>query len=222
MEIWKRGSIGRKWHSRTHKRRFRVHWRGRIWSGTSPQCVPPADGSRSIIYERGGRRRATFRILEHPCRGSWLLPSKRKSPGWCGHRAEIKESPERQLDIYIYTYIEFGHGPPWLRPDPDSARDTRSFEITMRQTVPRYDMGIESPKCRRKISRIRLAFGNFPISHPIYYRAKWGGIFCSGIFNHFPNSSFDDDRCVRFLPISQEGTDSKWSKIMCRDAKSRW
>lgn len=118
-------------------------------------------------------------------------------------------SGEATRYIYIYTYIEFGHGPPWLRPDPDSARDTRSFEITMRQTVPRYDMGIESPKCRRKISRIRLAFGNFPISHPIYYRAKWGGIFCSGIFNHFPNSSFDDDRCVRFLPISQEGTDSK-------------
>lgn len=119
MEIWKRGSIGRKWHSRTHKRRFRVHWRGRIWSGTSPQCVPPADGSRSIIYERGGRRRATFRILEHPCRGSWLLPSKRKSPGWCGHRAEIKESPERQLDIYIYVY--------WIWPRPALAPSRSRF-----------------------------------------------------------------------------------------------
>lgn len=58
----------------------------------------------------------------------------------------------------------------WLRPDPDSARDTRrSFEITMRQTVPRYDMGIEFSENMWKVSWIRppfffLEIFPFPIS----------------------------------------------------------
>lgn len=98
-------------------------------SGTSPQCVPTADSSRSIIYERRRRRRrrATFRILEHPCQPpSGLTPPKQAEVAPVDAASARKS---RHLRDSRARYIEFGHGPPLA---PSRSRFRSRYEKIVR------------------------------------------------------------------------------------------
>lgn len=172
-----------------HKRRFRST-RASAWtrgphlarSGTSPQCVPTADSSRSIIYER--RLSASSSTLPpHTPPGDSFQASGSRPVDAAGARKS------RHLRDSRARYIEFGHGPPLaFGPDPDSARDTRSFEITMRQTAIRR--GIEFRKDMWKVSWIFWNFSHFSFLLITGY---------SGIFNPFRNLSSNLRYMVQFF-----------------------